>query len=90
MPPKDVTNWGKPSKVGVLIDGEWHEVEITDEPTVEIEPIDVFSELIWNKPQTLHFSFRLSRKQALKVQQTLGYKKPPKFTYKTNKNYFKR
>ena len=86
-------SWGQPHKVAVLFDGRWIELGIMNECDNITEPVDVFSELIAQHQTPIHFSFSLpkqSRKQRTKFEQFCGLKKKPKFTYKTNKKYFKK
>lgn len=70
-----------PSKVGVLRNGERKEFG-------EIEPITV--EQADLRPTTINFTFKLKKRTGLHFLQDCGIKKKPKFTYKTNKNYFKK
>ena len=39
MPPEGIISWGTPKSVGILIDGQWHELgPVNDIPS--LEPID--------------------------------------------------
>ena len=56
MPPKGIISWGTPKSVGILIDGQWHELApVNDIPS--LEPNNFTDQLTSIK--TREYNFRL-------------------------------